>query len=265
MSEIPAPAAISTPPASLVGAFEPEVVARVLGPKPDPWPGLWTSRAEDAREWRSDYPGQEYFHRGVVRLLWEHGRNAEAADAIQRGLELGDIRAVVIDDDDGEAHLIPPQRWRAAKGREEMYWTGRATIDGHSGYIYLLPTDEFSAALVLPTPAQTLAGATQTAAEREAERQVETTGITDPEATPQPANIKPAELGPRERTTVYKMLFAAVIEAYGYRPNTRSDAASQLGAATERLWPGGGVSDRAIRDWLKAAVEELGDPTTNKP
>jgi hypothetical protein len=61
------------------------------------------------------------------------------------------------------------------------------------------------------------------------------------------------------------MILAGVIEAYAYRPNSRSDAASQLAAATERLWPGGGVSERAIRDWLKAAIEELGEPATDYP
>jgi hypothetical protein len=243
----------------LVGDFEPEVIARVLGSKPDPWPGFFTNRAEDANEWPSDWPGREYLHRAVARLLWENGGTAGAADAIRRGLEHGDIRAVAIDDEDGKPYPIPMERWRAPKGREELYWTGRAPVADteYRGDIYLLPVDEFSAVLVPPTPAQTLAC--------EAERQVETAGVTDPKPAPQPANTKPAELGTRERTTVCKMLLAAMVDAYGIEPGKRSDAASQIAATSERLWPGNGVSERTVRNWHKAAVEELGDPTAEMP
>jgi hypothetical protein len=170
-----------------------------------------------------------YFHSGLVRLLWERGGNAEAAVSIQRDLEDGRIRAVVIDECRGDECPIPPHLWRAARTGAEMYWTGRADVTATDARAPRL--GQFFGDIYLANP------------------------------QPESANAKAADLETRERTTVHKMLLAAVIEAYGYRPNGRSDAASQLAAASERLWPGDGVKDRTIRQYLKAAVEELGDPT----
>lgn len=75
---------------------------------------------------------------------------------------------------------------------------------------------------------------------------------------PKAANAKPSEVGPRERTTVHKLLLAMALDAYGAKPGMRSDAAKQVAAASERLWPGNGVSERTVRDWLRAAADELG-------
>jgi hypothetical protein len=202
--------------------------------------------------WPEGWTDLEYFYSGLDRLLSERGWTVKAALSIRLDLEEGRIRAVVIDDESGESYPIPPQRWRASKGREELYWTGRAVVDGHRGDIYLLTVDEISALLVLPTKA---------AEEREAERQVETTDITDPEATPRPANAKPAGLKPRERTTVYKLILGLAAGGYSYRPTKpgeRTTVISDIVGDLERR--GLGLSDETIRKWLAEAYEALGGP-----
>jgi hypothetical protein len=146
------------------------------------------------------------------------------------GLLLGDalkegrIREVVFNDNYGEAHPILPQRQA-------------------------------------PTPAPTLAYATKTAVEREAERQVETRGVTDPQATPQPANAKPADLGARERTTAYKLILGLAARGYKYRPTKtgeRTTVIPEIVGDLERL--GLGLSDETVRKWLAEAYEALGRP-----
>jgi hypothetical protein len=214
------------------------VVGRLLGYSPPTYDPEDPDRLQIIDRFRADYhhshwprdlAGLEYLHRGLARLLWERGGTAEAADGIRHDLEAGRIRAVVIDDDDGEEYAIPPQRWRAADGSRYLYYKGRAdvTVPGgrrFSGDIYLIAT-------------------------------------ADPEAAPEPANAKPTDLGARERTTAHKLILGLAAGGYGYRPTKageRTKVISDIVGDLERL--GLGVSDETIRKKLTDAYEAVGRP-----
>jgi hypothetical protein len=123
-------------------AFPQKVVDELLGDEP-PNPSVWAAEgrrrppsiALTPSEWPRDWPGLVFLHRALVRLLRERGGTVEAARSIRHDLADGRIRAVVVydDDNDGEAHELPPQRWRTAKAGAEMLWTGRSG----EGFIYL--------------------------------------------------------------------------------------------------------------------------------
>lgn len=122
------------------GAFPREVTNHLLGPAPAASARSRTFRAENPQQWPKDRTGLEYFHRGIGRMLWERGGDAQAAASIQRDLEDGQIQAVLIDDYNGREYPIPRELWRAAVVSAEMYWTGRTilTADGRrEGEIYI--------------------------------------------------------------------------------------------------------------------------------
>jgi hypothetical protein len=212
MSEMPAQAAISTPPASFE-AFPVEVVTK-LGIRRDSLSGP-AHEGRPPRNWPDDKSGAEFLHRGLARLLRERGGTLEAALSIRRDLETGRLSTVFIDDDCGTREPIPPQRWEAATTGAEMYLTGRASMtarrdfwDGSyaprhaEGDIYLtivqprivavqpeaapvpvLVKSEPRLADWWPRPAQTLVNwATDPAVQREAERRLKAAGVPVTEA-----------------------------------------------------------------------------------
>jgi hypothetical protein len=126
-------------------AFSSEAVIALLGldpPPASPWADHFRppSIALNPSKWpRDDWPGLEYLHRALVRLLWERGGKVEAAAAIRRDLVEGRVHAVVVaDGGDGEAHPIPPRRWMTARSGAEMLWTGRSG----KGLIYVVTAPE---------------------------------------------------------------------------------------------------------------------------
>jgi hypothetical protein len=203
-----------TPPVDFKAA-SPEFMAAALGPQPFTSASSYDLCAHHPERWPSDKTGLEFLHRGMIHRLWKLGWSLHAAAELRRRLEDGEVRAVLIDDDDGREHPIPPEHWRGRDASARMFWEGR----GRNGYVYLTTAQE-------------------------------------------PARTKAADLGTRERTTAHKMLLAAVEDAYGAKRGKRSDAAKLIAAKSEQLWPGNGVSERTVRAWLKAAADDLGDPTS---
>src|SRR5256885_2003285 len=106
-------AAKCTPPLSLRD-FPAEVVRRLLLPPLPPNSKARPRALSSAEEWPTDRSGLEYFHRSLVRLLWERGGTADAARSIQNDLESGRIVAVVCDDETGHEFPIEARLWKAA-------------------------------------------------------------------------------------------------------------------------------------------------------
>jgi hypothetical protein len=209
MSKIAAASAEGTPPEDFED-FVSVVVGRLLGYEPPNYDPEDPERLQIIARFRADYhhshwprdlAGLEYLHRALARRLWERGGTPEAADGIRHDLEAGRIRAVVIDDDDGEDYQIPPQRWRAADGSRYLYHNGRAdvTVPGgrrFSGDIYLISAAEPEPAPDpvkadpersqpdwWPTPAQSMVSwAKDQGVVREAERRVKAAGVRLTEA-----------------------------------------------------------------------------------
>jgi hypothetical protein len=152
MSERPAQAAMSTPPASFE-AFDDEVVIRLGVAVPDPLSG----RAHGGRppsDWPDDKADAEFLHRGLARRLRERGGTIQAALSIRRDLETGRLRAVFSDDGDGSRRAIPPRRWEAAATGADMYLTGRTSMEAREfwGDIYSPEYAEGDIYLISATP-----------------------------------------------------------------------------------------------------------------
>lgn len=183
-----------------LGDFTPEVVVRLLGPRPAEdrvTAGAGRRyRAESPEQWPTDKTGREYFHRGLARLLLERGGTTEAAASLRRDLEDGRLRALIIDDRRGDEHPVPPEFWRAALAGADMSWNGRAALGKRGlhfeGEIFLSATPvpqpsgdapSASAAAWWPHSSQSLkAWATGPAAVREAEARLRAAGVSISEA-----------------------------------------------------------------------------------
>jgi hypothetical protein len=223
MSNVSSDRPIGTPPSNF-GAFERAVVMELLGPPPS---GPRLDLPFKATAWLEDIEGADYLYRALLRLLWERGGSLDAAKSIRRDLQSGKLPAVAVLPD-GRLHPLEPIRFRG-EGSRWLWFTGSADVVVTSGP----RIGRFHGDIYL-------------------------TAAGDVVAESQPA--KTPDLAVRERTSVYKMLLAAVIDTYGVDPTKRNDAAKNIAAASERFWPGDGVSERTVRNWLKAAIDELGAP-----
>jgi hypothetical protein len=169
--------------------------------------------------------------------MTERGLNSSAANSIRDDLEQGRLVALIVDAELGDVCPVVPDQWRASTGAAHMLWSGSGKALQTDGNARRLGT--FQGDIYLTTP------------------------LAEPEAAVK--SQKSADLGTRERTTVYKMLLAAMVDGYGYRPRRGTTAASELASATKRMFPDGGVSEETIRSWLRLAIEELGDPIIEQP
>ena len=99
------------------------VVERILG------------RTLVVRDWPESFENMKFLHRSFGDLLRELGGTEEAGLSIRHKLQLGDLRAVILQQENGSEVPLEPNRWRGEASRA-LYWFGKTTDP--QGAVYIL-------------------------------------------------------------------------------------------------------------------------------